>query len=84
MGAIGSGENGTGEFRRREIRDPKEIRKPKTEEVSGIQVHYSKDPEHPSGADVPPFPGNFVANLVANLVEFLMEKLRYFDKVQNS
>jgi hypothetical protein len=35
------GENGTGEFRRREIRDPKEIRRPKTEEVSGIhdKVH---------------------------------------------
>jgi hypothetical protein len=52
------GENGTGEFRRREIRDPKEIRRPKTEGVSGIQVHSSKDPEHPSGAGVPPSPGS--------------------------
>jgi hypothetical protein len=33
------GENGTAEFRRREIRDPKEIRRPKTEGVPGIQVH---------------------------------------------
>jgi hypothetical protein len=50
------GENGIGEFRRGEIRDPKEIRRQKTEEVSGIQVHSSKNPEHPSAAGVPPSP----------------------------